>query len=102
MGELELTRLRRLVAEADDGTPDLDLEAAVDELEARYADAEEQPRCRSTSRWTNLSGYRNVRCIALQTRSTCSSERSAWIGSARIRWERSSETGSAVPSWLAA
>jgi antitoxin ParD1/3/4 len=34
--ELELTRLRRLVAEVDDNGSDLDLETAFDELEARY------------------------------------------------------------------
>ena len=36
MAELELARLRRLVAEADDSGPDLDFETAFDGLEARY------------------------------------------------------------------
>ena len=42
--ELDVARLRRLVAEADDGSPDLDLEAAFDALEARYAEDEGRDR----------------------------------------------------------
>ena len=76
-------------------------DVAIDDAEHAEQHAEANAPARADGGAGEGDGHA-LASTASQTRPTSASVRSGWIGSARMRPERSSETGSATPSCVAA